>query len=91
MRRDRAARLCPEFFLFERLFEDCLEQIALIEPPLRSRFALIGCPDARMAQTNDADCEDGGRFVIRVELFASGSWWSMIVEDTWDAPALRSL
>jgi NADH dehydrogenase [ubiquinone] 1 alpha subcomplex assembly factor 5 len=45
LRRNRAARIGPELFLFERAFDDCLERLALI----RRRFQqamLIGCPDA---------------------------------------------
>ncbi len=44
LRRDRAFRQGAELFLFERVFEDCLDRVRL----LRQRFAsalLIGCPD----------------------------------------------
>ena len=44
MRRDRAFRLGPALFLFERTFEDILERIALVRRRFRSAL-LIGCPD----------------------------------------------
>jgi NADH dehydrogenase [ubiquinone] 1 alpha subcomplex assembly factor 5 len=45
LRRDRAARLGPELFLLDQLFDDCLERLALV--PRRFELALLlGCPDA---------------------------------------------
>lgn len=44
LRQDRAARLGPQLFLYERAFADCLDRLAL----MRRRFEralLIGCPD----------------------------------------------
>ena len=43
-RRDRAARTGVECFLFERVFADCLDRIALIQRRF-GRALLIGCPD----------------------------------------------
>jgi hypothetical protein len=45
LRRDRAARIGPELFLFERAFEDCLDRLALMRHPF-DRALLIGCPDS---------------------------------------------
>ena len=39
MRRDRAARIGPELFLYERAFADCLERIELMQRRVRPRFA----------------------------------------------------
>lgn len=44
MRRDRAARIGPALFLFERTFDDCLERIELLNMRFE-RALLIGCPD----------------------------------------------
>lgn len=44
MRRDRAAKIGAEFFLFDRAFDDCLERLA----DIRSEFPqmlLAGCPN----------------------------------------------
>jgi hypothetical protein len=43
-RRDRAARTGPELFLFERVFADILERLALVPRRFESAM-LIGCPD----------------------------------------------
>jgi len=44
LRRDRAARLGPERFLFERTFSDTLERIGIVQRRFRSAL-LLGCPD----------------------------------------------
>src|SRR6478672_5546729 len=45
-RRDRAARLGPELFLYERALEDCLERLRMM-PRKFGRALIIGCPDPR--------------------------------------------
>lgn len=84
-RRDRAVRLGPELFLFERAFEDCLERIALVQRRF-ARALLIGCPDAawpeRLSElASDVDVVDPG------QLFAQAAGGQQIVEDRWKAPA----
>lgn len=87
MRRDRAARLGPESFLFERAFDDCLDRLAVI----RRQFAsvlLLGCPDPSWKQrleavTGKVDVVDPGA------LFAAAAGGHRIVEDRWD-PEPRS-
>ena len=44
-RRDRAARMGVETFLFERAFGDCLERIEMLGH-LSDRALLVGCPDS---------------------------------------------
>jgi NADH dehydrogenase [ubiquinone] 1 alpha subcomplex assembly factor 5 len=84
LRRDRAARLGPELFLLDQLFDDCLERLALV--PRRFELALLlGCPDAnwpdRLRQVAaQVDIRDPGR------LFAEAAGGSLIVEDAWNAP-----
>lgn len=78
MRRDRAARLGPELFLYERVFGDCLERVAMIERRFE-RALLIGCPDPgaveRMGEVADAvEAVDPG------PLFAANA----LVEDSWE-------
>lgn len=84
MRRDRAARLGPELFLYERVFEDCLERMALTGRRFE-RALLIGCPDARWPVrlagfAAQIDVRDPG------SLFARLSGGAPIVEDSWDPP-----
>jgi hypothetical protein len=80
-RRDRAARTGPELFLFERVFADCLERIALMGRAFESAL-LIGCPDPRWPGRLK-------RFAQRVEvrdpapLFAAAADGTPIVEDSW--------
>lgn len=81
LRRDRAARMGPELFLFERVFGDCLERIALIGRRF-DRVLLIGCPDTgwpdRLRTVAGAvDVRDPGR------LFAQNAGGSAISEDRW--------
>jgi NADH dehydrogenase [ubiquinone] 1 alpha subcomplex assembly factor 5 len=84
MRRDRAARMGAELFLFERVFGDCVERIALA----RQRFGralLIGCPDPawpqRLGEVSQAvEVLDPGA------LFAAGAHGTMAVEDSWKPP-----
>jgi NADH dehydrogenase [ubiquinone] 1 alpha subcomplex assembly factor 5 len=45
LRRDRAARLGPELFLFDRAFEECLDRLRDIARPFQ-RALLLGCPSS---------------------------------------------
>ena len=81
LRRDRAARIGPELFLFERAFADCLDRLALVQRRFE-RGLLIGCPDAdwptRLREfVDDVEVRDPGR------LFADGAGGDAIVEDDW--------
>ena len=85
MRRDRAARIGPELFLFERVFADCLERIALMNRRFEHSL-LIGCPDAgwperMLPMARCGDCRDPG------SLFAAAAGGSVITEDAWEPPA----
>ena len=64
LRRDRAARIGPELFLFERAFDDCLERIALMNRAVRARAA-DRLPRRRLAGAAGAFaammCVDPGR------------------------------
>lgn len=78
-RRDRALRVGTELFLFERVFDDCLERIQLVNRRF-GRALLIGCPDPRWPQRIQP-------FVSRVDvrdpglLFAAAAGGSPIIED----------
>jgi NADH dehydrogenase [ubiquinone] 1 alpha subcomplex assembly factor 5 len=81
LRRDRAARIGPELFLFERAFADCLDRLALMQRRFE-RGLLIGCPDAdwptRLGEfVDDVEVRDPGR------LFANAAAGETIVEDGW--------
>lgn len=85
IRRDRAGRLGPELFLFERAFDDCIERIQLIGKEFE-RALLIGCPDPRWPSRLGTiapvvDVRDPG------PLFASAAGGTPIVEDAWEPPA----
>jgi hypothetical protein len=82
LRRDRAARIGPELFLYERAFEDCLERITLQQRRF-DRVLLIGCPDpswpARLYPVASAvEVRDPGA------LFAAGAGGLTLVEDAWE-------
>lgn len=85
MRRDRAARIGPELFLFERVFDDCLDRIGLMNQRF-GRALLIGCPDAgwpaRLAEIADSvEVRDPG------PLFAARAGGAPIEEDAWEPQA----
>ena len=85
LRRDRAARAGPELFLFERVFADCLERIALMSRRFE-RALLIGCPDQGWPErlracAADVDVRDPG------PLFADAAGGDAIVEDSWSPEA----
>ena len=80
-RRDRAARLGPELFLYEHIFADCLERVAMMQRTFR-RALLIGCPDPAFADrmktvATDVDVIDPGA------LFAAAVGGDRVVEDAW--------
>jgi len=79
LRRDRAARMGPELFLFERVFADCLDRLALVQHRFR-RALLVGCPDpqwpARLS-IDEVDARDPG------PLFARAVGGEPIIEDRW--------
>ena len=85
MRRDRAARLGPELFLYERAFEDCFERIALAQRRFASAL-VIGCPDPTWH-------DQLGSLAARVEvrdpgpLFAKRSKGQPVIEEAWEPPA----
>lgn len=83
-RRDRAARIGPALFLFERVFGDCLERLASMQRRF-DRALLIGCPDpawpGRLDELASAiDVADPGL------LFARQADGSPMTEDQWAAP-----
>ncbi|HEX5237535.1 MAG TPA: SAM-dependent methyltransferase, partial [Sphingomicrobium sp.] len=85
MRRDRAARLGAELFLYERVFEDCLERVELTNRRFE-RALLIGCPNqqwpARLARIlAETEVRDPG------SLFAHAAGGEIIVEDAWEPRA----
>jgi hypothetical protein len=84
IRRDRAALLGPELFLYERAFGDCLERIALVQRRFE-RALLVGCPDQSWPQRLGAfaatvDMRDPG------PIFAARSGGEILVEDGWTPP-----
>jgi hypothetical protein len=79
MRRDRAARIGVELFLFERAFEDCLERTGLIARSF-DRALLLGCPDPawpRRVPAARVDVLDPG------PLFAAAAGGRIITENRW--------
>jgi NADH dehydrogenase [ubiquinone] 1 alpha subcomplex assembly factor 5 len=87
LRRDRAARLGPELFLFDRVLEDCLERIAAI-PRTFDRALLIGCPDPGAVRRLRAvavsvDVLDPGALV------SAAAGGRQVVEDSWEPESGR--
>ena len=85
MRRDRAARTGPELFLLDRVFDDCLERVALMERRFE-RALLIGCADPEWPQrlsqvASNVDIRDPG------SQFAAVAGGTPIIEDAWEPPA----
>ncbi len=64
-RRDRAARIGPELFLLDRVFEDCLERLSLIQRPFPSAL-LLGCPSPVWPKRLSSVCN-------RVDVFDPGA------------------
>lgn len=85
LRRDRAARVGTELFLYERVFEDCVERLALMKRQFRKAL-LIGCPDPGWpdrlrAIIHSVEVADPG------PLFAAAAGGTTIVEDAWEPRA----
>jgi len=82
LRRDRAARLGPEMFLFDRAFDDCLDRLR----DVRRRFEralLIGCPSPSWPErlqefAENVDVADPG------ERFAASAGGVRVEEDRHD-------
>lgn len=84
LRRDRAARVGPELFLYERAFADCLDRLALFQRRF-DRALLIGCPDPAWPDrmrgvAGTVDTYDPGG------LFARTAGGGMLIEDAWGPP-----
>ena len=85
VRRDRAARVGPELFLYERAFADCLERIELVQRKF-ARALLIGCPDR--SWTDRLRVPAGEVHVVEPgDLFATAAGGQTIIEDQWAPPA----
>ena len=86
-RRDRAARIGPELFLYERAFEDCLDRLSLIQRHFE-RILLVGCPEpgwpGRLRELGaEVETADPGA------IFAQRAGGLQIVEDDWTTPEAR--
>lgn len=82
IRRDRAARIGPELFLYDRAFEDCIERLEDIARRFE-RALLIGCPSPewpdRLCQVaRQVDVVDPGT------LFAQAVNGTQVEEDRFD-------
>jgi SAM-dependent methyltransferase len=81
LRRDRAARIGVELFLYERAFADCLERLALIQRQFE-RALLIGSPDPAWPTRLRAFAE-----VVEVRepgpLLADAAGGETLIEDGW--------
>jgi NADH dehydrogenase [ubiquinone] 1 alpha subcomplex assembly factor 5 len=80
-RRDRAARVGPELFLLDRVFDDCMERISLVQQHF-AHALLIGCPNPCWPErlrkvASDIEVRDPG------PLFAAAGGGGIIVEDSW--------
>lgn len=82
LRRDRAARMGPELFLFDRAFEECLDRLRDFARPFE-RALLIGCPSPRWPIKLE---EVARRVDVREpgSLFSSGAGGLQIEEDRYD-------
>lgn len=83
LRRDRAARVGPVLFLYERAFADCLERLTLVHRRF-ARALLIGSPDAgwpaRLGSfADEIEVRDPG------PLFAELAGGDVLVEDCWES------
>jgi hypothetical protein len=81
IRRDRAARLGPELFLLDRVFEDCLERIELVQRRFE-RALMIGCPDTSWSERLQAIAAN---IEVRdpAPLFATAGGGDTVIEDRW--------
>lgn len=81
MRRDRASRRGAELFVYERVFDDCLDRLAMIQRRFRSAL-LIGCPDPKWPERLREFAGQVDVFEPGV-LFATAAGGQLIVEDAW--------
>jgi NADH dehydrogenase [ubiquinone] 1 alpha subcomplex assembly factor 5 len=81
MRRDRAARLGPELFLYERVFADCLERVAMMQRRFRHAL-LIGCPDPAFVERMKTIAADVA-VIDPGSLLAAAAGGDCVVEDSW--------
>lgn len=82
LRRDRAAQIGPELFLYERAFDECLERLQDIARTYE-RALLVGCPSSDWPErlkrfARDVETVDPGR------LFAKACGGAQIEEDRHD-------
>ena len=87
LRRDRAFRRGGELFLLERVFEDCLDRLGLLQQSFGSAL-LIGCPDPAWPQR----LRDFAREVVVLDpgrCFAQAAGGSCVVEDELEVAAER--
>jgi NADH dehydrogenase [ubiquinone] 1 alpha subcomplex assembly factor 5 len=81
-RRDRAARIGPELFLLDRVFEDCLDRLTLVRRKF-DRALLIGCPNPAWPErlrelAEDVEVADPGA------AFADSAGGAQLIEDQWE-------
>jgi SAM-dependent methyltransferase len=84
IRRDRAARVGPELFLYDRAFGDCVERLELMQQRF-DRALMVGCPDPGWLKrlecvSGRTDVRDPG------EIFATSAGGSVLIEDAWLPP-----
>ena len=82
LRRDRAARMGPELFLYHRAFDECLDRLRDIARPFETAM-LLGCPSPEWVErlrhlAPNVDIFDPG------ELFASRAGGRAVQEDRHD-------
>lgn len=82
LRRDRAAQIGPELFLYDRAFDDCLERLQDISRPF-DKALLIGCPSPKWPDrlrriVNSVDVVDPGMH------FANAANGRQVEEDRFD-------
>lgn len=92
LRRDRAARRGVETFLYDRVFEDVGERLALVQRDFRD-VLLLGCPNPQWAQWLRMRAGDGALIVIDPGgLFAAHASGRQSSEDVLDVePASQDL
>lgn len=87
MRRDRAFRRGVEMFLLERVFDDCLDRLGLLQRKFGSAL-LIGCPDPAWPHR----LHDVAREVVVLDpgrCFAQAAGGSCVIEDELEPGAER--
>jgi NADH dehydrogenase [ubiquinone] 1 alpha subcomplex assembly factor 5 len=82
LRRDRASRIGPELFLYDRAFDECLDRLRDFARPFETAM-LLGCPSPKWADrlrqlVDKVDVFDPG------ELFAADAGGHAIQEDRHD-------